>query len=188
MDILIQNNNPYVHTFKSLGQKENLDNYSIELNMSISADQRRYNAPAMEQVAAIWLNGSDERRLTRSIMIHANSGRVTFIRAYHSCYDPLAYPIFYPDGETGWEDKKILLENSPVVHFPRKKRKYTKRKKQENAHDLTTNLHIADGDNEGGDGENGDGDDGGVIFLRIWCIFLCDTLYNHNIYMVMTEV
>jgi hypothetical protein len=60
LDILLNNNNPYVHTFKSLGQKENIDNYMIELNMSISVDQRRYNA--MEQVAAIWLDGDDEQR------------------------------------------------------------------------------------------------------------------------------
>jgi len=38
-------------------------------------------------------------------------------------------PVFYPNGETGWEDKKILLEEKPVIRFPRQKRKYTKRAK-----------------------------------------------------------
>lgn len=127
----ILDNNPYVHTFRSLGQVPNLDEYRIELNTSISVDQRRFNAPAMEQVAAIWQDGTDnERRFTRSIVIYANSGQPHYIRAYHGCYDPLSYPLFYPRGETGWEDKKILLEDPPVVRFPRKKRrKYTKRKK-----------------------------------------------------------
>ena len=37
--------------------------------------------------------------------------------------------FFYPGGETGWEDKKVLLEEFPVKHFPRVKRKYTRRKK-----------------------------------------------------------
>ena len=55
-------NNPYVHTFRSLGQVANLDEYKIELNTSISVDQRRFNAPAMEQVAAIWQDGTDEQR------------------------------------------------------------------------------------------------------------------------------
>ena len=40
---------------------ENLDELKIELNASISVDQRRYNAPAMEQVATIRQDGSDEK-------------------------------------------------------------------------------------------------------------------------------
>ena len=40
---------------------QNLDGFKIELNTSISVDQKRYNAPAMEQVAAIWQDGSDEK-------------------------------------------------------------------------------------------------------------------------------
>ena len=83
----------------------------------------------MEQVAAIWEDGTDvKQKFTRSIMVYPNSGHPHFIRAYYGCYDPLAYPILYPGGETDWEDKSILLEQNPVIHFPRKKRSYTKRK------------------------------------------------------------
>ena len=57
-------------------------------------------------------------------------GGPQFIRAYHGCYDPLAYPILYPGGETGWEDKSILLEETPTTRFPRTRRKYTKRKSE----------------------------------------------------------
>ena len=49
-------------------------------------------------------------------MVFPDSGGPQFIRAYHGCYDPLAYPILYPGGETGWEDKS--------------RRKYTKRKSE----------------------------------------------------------
>jgi hypothetical protein len=94
--------NPYLHSFKILGQSGNIEEYKIELNTSISVDQRRFNAPAMDQVAAIWQDGSDEQRnFKRSIMVYANSGHATFIRAYHGCYGPLAYLLFYPGGETG---------------------------------------------------------------------------------------
>ena len=58
----ILENNPYVRAFRSVGQMQNLDEFKIELNTSISVDQRRYNAPAMEQVAAIWKDGSDEKK------------------------------------------------------------------------------------------------------------------------------
>lgn len=27
------------------------------------------------------------------------------IQPYDSCYDPLAYPLFFPNGESGWHDK-----------------------------------------------------------------------------------
>ena len=57
----ILENNLYVCAFRSVGQMQNLDKFKIELNTSISVDQRRYNAPAMEQVAAIWQDGSDEK-------------------------------------------------------------------------------------------------------------------------------
>ena len=83
----------------------------------------------MDQVAAIWQDGSDEKnKFKRSIMVFPNSRGSQFIRVYHGCYDPLAYLILYPGGETGWEDKSILLEETPTIRFPRTRRKYTKRK------------------------------------------------------------
>ena len=120
---------------------QNLDELKIELNTSISVDQRRYNALAMDQVAAIWQHGSEERnKFKRSIMVYPNSGHPEFIRVYHGCYDPLAYPILYPGGETGWEDKSILLEEIPIIRFPRIRRKYTKRKNDGMTSTCTTRL------------------------------------------------
>jgi hypothetical protein len=45
--------NPYLHTFRIIGQSADIEEYKIELNTNISVDQRRFNAPAMDQVAAI---------------------------------------------------------------------------------------------------------------------------------------
>ena len=57
---------------------QNLDGFKIELNTSISVDQRRYNAPAMEQVDAIWQDGSDERnKFKQSIMVYGRTMVVT---------------------------------------------------------------------------------------------------------------
>lgn len=112
------------------------------------------NASAMDQVAAIWQDGSDEKKnkFKRSIMIFPNSGGPQFIQAYHGCYNPLEYPILYPGGETGWEDKSILLEETPTVCFPQTRRKYTKRKSEvqglcEEQGDCDDNM---DEDGEGG--------------------------------------
>jgi hypothetical protein len=107
----ILNENPYVHVFKSLGSVPKLDEYRIELNTDIGVDQRRYNAPTMSQVAAIWEEGSDMRKkFERSIMICGISGHPQYIKAYFGCYDPLSYPLLFPRGEAGW-NKKIFYDS-----------------------------------------------------------------------------
>ena len=60
--LLILEYNLYVRVFRSVGQMQNLDELKIELNTNISVDQRRYIAPAMDQAAAIWQDGSDEKK------------------------------------------------------------------------------------------------------------------------------
>ena len=124
----ILQDNPYVLLFKNLCSVSNIAECNIELNTSISVDQRRYNAPRMDQVAAIWMDGNDPRPLfSRSIIIYGTEDRPHYIRAYHGCYGPLAYPLLLPSGETGWEDKQTKYQDPPP---PNLKRKYTKRKKQ----------------------------------------------------------
>jgi hypothetical protein len=56
----------------------------------------------MDQVVAIWLDGNDpQKRFDSSIVIYGKSMAPHYIMAYHSCYDSLAYPLFFPGGETG---------------------------------------------------------------------------------------
>jgi hypothetical protein len=108
--------NPYVHIFWSLGNIENLDEYRIELKTDIGVDQRRYNTPTVSQVVAIWEEGSDTaKQFERSIMVCGTSREPQYIKAYHGCYDPILYPLFFPHGEVGW-NKKILYadQGNPV--------------------------------------------------------------------------
>ena len=88
----ILQDNPYVLLFKNLGSVSNIAEYNIELNTSISVDQRRYIAPRMDHIAAIWVDGNDpQQRFSRSIIIYGSEDRPHYIRAYHGCYHPLAY-------------------------------------------------------------------------------------------------
>ena len=78
--------------FRNLDSLSNIAEYNIELNTSISVDQRRYIAPRMDQIAAIWVDGNDpQQRFSRSIIIYGSEDRPHYIRAYHGCYHPLAY-------------------------------------------------------------------------------------------------
>ena len=70
-------------------------------------------------------DGNDpQQRFSRSIIIYGSEDRPHYIRAYHGCYDPLAYHVLLPGSETGWEDKKIEYHDPPPT---KPKRKYTKR-------------------------------------------------------------
>ena len=102
VDIL--KDNPYSKEFRRLGEhKENLDEYRIELNTDQKLDQRRYNKPLSSEVAAIWVEGNNlARRFERSITLHGNDNQRYGIQATQGCYDPLSYPLFFPNGELGW--------------------------------------------------------------------------------------
>jgi hypothetical protein len=117
-----------VPLFKILGSVFNIAEHNIELNASISVDQRRYNAPRMDQVPAIWVDGNDPQQIfSCNIILYGSEDRPHYVMAYHGCYDPLAYPLFFPGGETGWEVKRIKNQVPPPS---KPKRKYTKHKKR----------------------------------------------------------
>ncbi|KAJ1684991.1 hypothetical protein LUZ63_016381 [Rhynchospora breviuscula] len=103
--------NPYAQNFKRLGEMQSLDNVGITLNASVELDQRRYNKPTASQVGAIWVEGNEENATyKRSIKIYDKNDSSIRIQCYWGIYDPLSYPLFFPNGEVGWHDK-ILRKN-----------------------------------------------------------------------------
>jgi len=114
--LAILQDNPYVQTFRRNGDFPNLDEYRIELNTNITPDQRRYNAPTASQVAAIWMDGNDPQIcFDRSVVVYGKTDRrPQYIRAWHGCYDALAYPVYNPRGEIGW-NKYMPYSGSPFT-------------------------------------------------------------------------
>jgi hypothetical protein len=47
------------------------------------------------------------------VFVYARGDRPRYIKAYRGCYDPLAYPLFNPKGETGWN--KFMPYNDTVT-------------------------------------------------------------------------
>jgi hypothetical protein len=43
------------------------------------------------------------------------SGEPQYIKAYHGCYDPLSYPLFFTRGEAGWNEKILYLDQGDAV-------------------------------------------------------------------------
>ncbi|GJX19501.1 uncharacterized protein Tco_0222178 [Tanacetum coccineum] len=98
--------NPYVRTFRSLGQLGPLDQYRVTLNASVELDKRMYNKPTIFQVACIWIEGNDNiTAYKRSIVMYVRSQHSQNIEHYFECYDLMSYVIFFPNGEPGWHLK-----------------------------------------------------------------------------------
>nr|KAJ0205749.1 hypothetical protein LSAT_V11C500263750 [Lactuca sativa] len=98
--------NPYIRTFKRLSDIGPLDNYRVTLNATVELDQRVYNKPTTYEVAGIWVEGNDNiTAYKRSIIFYGRSNYSTEIQPHFGCYDPLSYPLFFPNGESGWHPK-----------------------------------------------------------------------------------
>lgn len=98
--------NPYALTFRRLAELGPLDNYRVTLNASVELDQRVYNRPTTSEVAGIWVEGNDNiTAFNRSIVVYGRSDYKQTIQPHFGCYDPLSYPLFFPNGESGWHPR-----------------------------------------------------------------------------------
>jgi hypothetical protein len=99
----IMDRNPYAHFFRSLQHIDVQENTRVLLNKNPTLDQRLYNTPSSDEVAAIWLDDlpSDETR-SPYIVVWGKSCIPHRIYHYYGCYDPLQYPLLFPNGECGW--------------------------------------------------------------------------------------
>lgn len=110
----VMRNNPYANFLRTLEHRE-LENYVIRIRSDVKLDQRVYNAPTVDQVAAIWIEGNNPTTSQeRDIIVHSTSGRSHTVRHYYGCYDPLQYPILFPYGEVGWHQNIRKRNNSPA--------------------------------------------------------------------------
>ncbi|PKU77933.1 hypothetical protein MA16_Dca023035 [Dendrobium catenatum] len=100
IDIL--SGNPYAQFFRSLSNRGISENLQIHIRSDVRLDQRIYNAPTMSQVAAIWIEGNNIDFIERDIILTSHSRTYRKIKHYFGCYDPLQYPILFPNGEVRW--------------------------------------------------------------------------------------
>jgi hypothetical protein len=95
--------NPCSEKLRSMGEIENVDEYCISFNLDVQKDQRQYNRPLSNEVAAVWVEARDVLgNMDRSVVLHGNNREITGIRSSNAGYNPLSYLIFFPRGEPGW--------------------------------------------------------------------------------------
>ncbi|KAL2894433.1 Dedicator of cytokinesis protein 4 [Bienertia sinuspersici] len=82
--------NPYVQFFKSLREKTIDEETTIQSNKSVRLDQRVFNAPTSDEVAAIWSDRSASDDCGGPyIVVAGKSDKPHRIQHYYGCYDPL---------------------------------------------------------------------------------------------------
>ncbi|GJY16157.1 hypothetical protein Tco_0386579 [Tanacetum coccineum] len=79
--------NPYVQTFRSLGNLGPLDKYKVELTASVKVDQRLYNRSTTSEVAGIWVESNENiTTYKRSIVVYGRSEHPMHIQPYFDSY------------------------------------------------------------------------------------------------------
>ncbi|XP_021950614.1 uncharacterized protein LOC110847857 [Folsomia candida] len=114
-------NNPFAKAFKMLYEVEKECLAEATLNgvepatvaMAIvqdrNSDQRRYNAPLVNEVAVLFQNADGEPPLERDILIHCrpnendlNPKRTERINILDPNLEPMVYPLLFPYGDQSW--------------------------------------------------------------------------------------
>ncbi|PHT76347.1 hypothetical protein T459_19869 [Capsicum annuum] len=95
--------NPYAQFFCQLKDHSSFQNLEIRIASNAKLDQRVYNKPSVDQVAAIWIDGNNPNvPFDREIIVHEHSGNIHRVKHYYGCYDPLQYSLLFLNGESGW--------------------------------------------------------------------------------------
>ncbi|XP_075500132.1 uncharacterized protein LOC142538720 [Primulina tabacum] len=116
----ILSKNPYENFFHGLNSVANLDEYKIGLQADPITDQQVFNEPTVSQVAGIWLETDDKNRNTgQHIQVYPKNSCPQIIKHYFGCYDPLQYPLIFPNGEPGWHRNIKRLDQKQKNLHPR---------------------------------------------------------------------
>ena len=126
-------NNPFAEACKMLFEVEQECIRDAELNgtepttvaMAIvqdrNLDQRRYNAPRVNEVAIVFQNADGEPPLERDLIIHCkitdpNSRQTERISVLDPNLEPMVYPLLFPFGHQSWSIDLRLSYNPLAIH------------------------------------------------------------------------
>src|SRR5439155_17218837 len=100
--------------FTSAGNAKT-DNMELIIHNTHGKDMRQYNQPTASEVAAIFDIDLNQTPKPRDIVLKTREGTLKHISELNGAYDPLHYPLLFPRGEYGWQDRKSTRLNSSHV-------------------------------------------------------------------------
>lgn len=120
--------NPFIRSFKTMSEYcQQPENSAAEVSMVIRVNQdldmRRYNDTIQTDVATIFKSVDGEPPFERNMITFSkNSNSVHSVSVLDSSLDPLAYPLLFPNGETGWHvNLKHSITSTSASTAPRNK-------------------------------------------------------------------
>ena len=109
LQAMVHEMHPYVALYKQAFQImrekpiEEQQTVYIKLHTDRTLDQRRYNLPTADEIAAIIPgDGSEECSDHRDIVLRLHGGGLKRISHLHPSYSSLHYVLLFPSGEDGW--------------------------------------------------------------------------------------
>ena len=103
---LLHQTNHYVELFKVakeiFEQEDTPTNVRIVINETkrpSGEHSRRYNNPLGDEIGVLMPNDATNNR---DIVLHYRDGGLKHISELHRSYDPMQYPLLFPDGTDGW--------------------------------------------------------------------------------------
>ena len=104
--------NPYVQLFQQVGQtvRHNVEEYQVNLHHLGGVN----STSSANEVGSILLDGSNGN--PRDIILRTATNDIHRMNELHSTYDPLQYPLLFPNGDSGWHDNIALVRNANGIH------------------------------------------------------------------------
>jgi hypothetical protein len=110
---ILENVSPYAAAYKYMYRVEQEQNLiaaesgvaptTVSMYIKRGPDQRRYNEPKHDEVAAIFVSSDGAPPPNPDVIIHPKDKPPQDMH-YMSCnIDPMTYPVFFPRGDLGWQ-------------------------------------------------------------------------------------
>ena len=118
-------NNPYINGFKHMLDlsrqllHDGVADVSLGFRAATSEDPRRYNHPAVSEVAAIFSGADGAPPANRDIRVWPRDEDVYQLPDENEHIDPLTYVLLFPDGLCGWHESLLHSEGKRTARYQR---------------------------------------------------------------------
>ncbi|GBO33219.1 hypothetical protein AVEN_153321-1, partial [Araneus ventricosus] len=118
---MLHEHNHLINTFKTVLERMPGEDYKLVIHPDRTPSrehERRYNAPLINEVAALVTNGEFA---TRDIVIETRNDKLTKVAETHKFYDALQYPLIFSKGQEGYHFKIPLINPETGLSLLNKK-------------------------------------------------------------------
>jgi hypothetical protein len=107
----LHHSNPFCQLFlnaRDVLRRETVGSLAIRIINNPETDQRRYNAPTVDELAVLVIGNDQDVTEGRDIILRPRHGGLQRISDLHSAYAPLHYVLLFPMGTSGWNTNLTL--------------------------------------------------------------------------------